>query len=131
MRLTLKENPHFYVHLPTSPQEYGSGFKIDPITDFRHADRFYVLTDRPSPVYIKTDQYSRCFGNFWCPNSAIIFKCPHVLFLFSEVSFFLMPCQTSAGGLKERPSLRHPSKAHTGVFVRNPQYTLSRARATT
>jgi hypothetical protein len=86
-RLALKENPHFYAHLPTSSQAYGGGFKIDPVKDFRHVDRFYVLTDRPSLVYIKTDQYSRCFGNFWCPNGAIIFKCLQVLFLLSQTPF--------------------------------------------
>jgi len=80
-RLTLKQNPHFYAHLPMSREAYGGGFKMEPTEDFRHADKFYVLTDRKGLTYFKTDQYTRCFGNFWCPNGAIIFKGEHVFYL--------------------------------------------------
>ena len=73
-RLTLVDNPHFYEELPTLPEAYGDDVKIDPTEDFRHARKFYVLTDKPEPVYIMTDQVLRCFGNFWCPQNAIIFK---------------------------------------------------------
>jgi hypothetical protein len=73
-RLTLSENPHFYADLPTSPEAYGDGVEIDPTEDFQHADTFYVLTDRPSLVCITTDQDTRYFGNFWCPQNAVIFK---------------------------------------------------------
>ena len=79
-RLTLKQNPHFYSYLPASPEAYGGEFEIEPTEDFQHANKFYVLTDRPGLVYIKTDQYSQCFGNSWCPNSAIIFKGERILF---------------------------------------------------
>jgi len=84
-RLTLKQNPHFYTHLPMSPEAYGGGFTMEPTEDFRHADKFYVLTDRQGLAYFKTDQYTRCFGNFWCPNGAIIFKGKHASYLFSLV----------------------------------------------
>lgn len=73
-RLTLRENPHFYADLPTSLEAYGDGIKIDPTEDFQHADTFYVLTDRPNLVCITTDQDTRYFGNFWCPQNAVIFK---------------------------------------------------------
>lgn len=82
-RLTLKQNPHFYIHLPRSPDAYGGEFNLEPIENFQHPDKFYVLTDRPGLVYINTGQYSRCFGNFWCPNGAIIFKGSYVMFLIS------------------------------------------------
>jgi len=82
-RLTLKQNPHFYVHLPTSPDAYSGEFNVEPVENFRHPDKFYVLTDRPGLVYMNADPYSRCFGNFWCPNGAIIFKGSHVVFLMS------------------------------------------------
>ena len=78
--LTLKMNPHFYAELPTlsGPEPYGEffgdGVKIDPTEDFRHSNKFYVLTDRPDFVYIMTDQDLRPFGNFWCAKNAIIFK---------------------------------------------------------
>jgi hypothetical protein len=73
-RLTLRQNPHFYVKLPTSPEEYGDSVKIDPTEDFQHADRFYVLTDKLEHVYIMTDRISKSFSNFWCPQNAIVFK---------------------------------------------------------
>ena len=79
-RLTLKQNPHFYVHLPTSPDAYSGDFNVEPVENFRHPDKFYVLTDRPGLMYMNADPYSRCFGNFWCPNGAIIFKGSHVVF---------------------------------------------------
>ena len=87
-RLTLKQNPHFYAYLPMSPDAYGGGFTMEPTEDFRHANKFYVLTDRQGIAYLKTDQYTRCFGNFWCPNGAIIFKGEHVLFCFPAFPCF-------------------------------------------
>ena len=89
-RLTLRQNPHFYAELPTSPEAYGDSIKIDPTENFQHADEFYVLTDNPEPVYIMTDQVSRSFGNFWCPNIAIIFKGLSVLFVLCSVSDILL-----------------------------------------
>ena len=73
-RLALRENPHFYEKLPKSPEGYGDSLKIEPTEDFRHADKFYVLTDKPEMVCIMNDQISRSFGNFWCPRTSIIFK---------------------------------------------------------
>ena len=84
-RLTLKQNPHFYTHLPMSPDAYGGGFEMKPTEDFRHANKFYVLTDRHGLAYFKTDQHTRCFGNFWSPNGAVIFKGERVLYLSSLV----------------------------------------------
>ena len=73
-RLTLGDNPHFYSELPTSLEAYTDGLEIDPTDDFRHADEFYVLTDKPEPLYIVTDWGAQSFGNFWRPQIAIIFK---------------------------------------------------------
>ena len=86
-RLTLTENPHFYAELPTSPEGYGDSLKIDPTEDFRHSHKFYVLTDNPELVHIMNDRcgVSQSFGNFWCPQNAIIFKGLGVLFC-------LFPC---------------------------------------
>jgi hypothetical protein len=81
--LTLKENPHFYAKLPTSPESYGDRVEIDPTEDFRRANKFYILTDKPDFVYIMTDQVLQAFGNFWCSKNAIIFKGLDDLGLFS------------------------------------------------
>ena len=82
IRLTLTDNPHFYAKLPTSPEAYGDSVRIDPIEDFQHGNKFYVLTDKPELVRIMTDQDKQFFGNFWCPQKAIIFKGLDVLVLF-------------------------------------------------
>ena len=113
-RLTLKENPHFYAELPNSPETDWAGVKIDPIEDFRHANKFYVLTDKPELVHIMTDQDSQwqSFGNFWCPKNAIIFKGLGVLFVC--YSFFLMSCQTPVGGSEGNAWSRNLSETHVG-----------------
>ncbi|KAH9955532.1 hypothetical protein BGW80DRAFT_354605 [Lactifluus volemus] len=48
-RLTLKENPHFYEHLPCLPEAYGNTFKANAIQDFQHVEKVYVLTDKGGP----------------------------------------------------------------------------------
>ena len=83
-------NPHFYAELPTLPKSYKEFFreevKIDPTEDFRHANKFYVLTDRPDCVYIMTNKDLLSFGNFWCGNNAVIFKGLGDLVCFFPVS---------------------------------------------
>ena len=80
-RLTLRENPHFYAELPTSPEEYGDRLEVHPTENFMYRYEYYVLTDKPKPVHIMTDsESSLSFGNFWCPKNAIIFKGSVILF---------------------------------------------------
>ena len=87
---TLRDNPHFYTDLPTSPEAYGDKFEINPTEDIRHADKFYVLTDKPEPVHIMTDGGLQSFGNFWCPKNAIIFKGLGIFFAFPLISDVLL-----------------------------------------
>ena len=89
-RLCLRDNPHFYAELPTSPDAYGDNLKIDPTEDFWHANDFYVLIDAPEPVHIMSDQDTQIFGNFWCFENSIIFKGLGVLFLLFPL--FLTLC---------------------------------------
>ena len=93
--LTLRENPHFYPKLPTLSDSYGSSFRLNHTEDFRYANEFYVLTDRPGPVSVLADGVMNNFGNFWCPENAIIFKGLSILFFFFA---FLMSFQASMGG---------------------------------
>jgi hypothetical protein len=113
-RLTLMDNPHFYVELPTSPEAYGDGVQIDPSEDFRHANKFYVLIDKSELVHVVTGQVSQFFGNFWRPKHAIIFKGWGIFCCFSP---FLMSCQTSAGGSGGKALLRHLRGAHSAGSV--------------
>ena len=73
--LTLKDNPHFYAELPTLLKSHGDSLKIDPTEDFRHGDKFYVLTDKQEVVHIMTGKkILHSFGNLWRSENTIIFK---------------------------------------------------------
>ena len=74
-RLTLVENPHFYAELPALLKVHGDNVKIDPTEDFRHANKFYVLTDKQELVHIMTgNKVLHSFGNLWRSENTIIFK---------------------------------------------------------
>jgi len=77
-RLTLKQNPHFYKFpdIPITPERYDGEFKVDPIEDFKHAKRIWVITDKPGRIFLEAPQHTRAFGNVWhVPyKDAIIFK---------------------------------------------------------
>ena len=113
-RLTLRENPHFFSKFPTSPDAYGDNLKIDPIEDFRHSNKFYVLTDRPELVHITTDQDKRVFGNFWCYQNAIILKGLGVLFFVFTCFLCLSRHLWEAQGGKYRQGI---SQRHTLWFL--------------
>ena len=106
--------PSFLSKLPTSPDAYGDSFKIEPADDFRRANEFYILTDNPELVYIMTNDVPQFFGNFWCPQNAIIFKGLCVLFLFS-CSLYLARrvWETQGGGALSS----HLSRVHAVGFV--------------
>jgi hypothetical protein len=79
-RLTLKQNPHFYKVLPTSPEAYGDKFLTEPTDTYLH-DKINVLTDnlgQAGRVFLNIAKKTRAFGNVWAPKNAIIFKgsCP-------------------------------------------------------
>jgi len=84
-RLTLKQNPHFYKMLPTSPENYGDKFLLKPIETYLHK-RISVLTDNPclrGRLFLETVKEKRAFGNIWVPKEAIIFKGSYLsVFLF-------------------------------------------------
>ena len=127
-RLTLRENPHFYAELPTSRKGYGDSLKIDPTEDFRYADEFYVLTDKPEMVHIMTDRISLSFGNLWCPRRSIIFKGSRVLFCFLPFDSYVFPdiCGTLMGEAIVNASLRG---AYCGFCQRLPVSTIRGAPA--
>ncbi|KAI9456028.1 hypothetical protein BJY52DRAFT_607568 [Lactarius psammicola] len=75
-RVTLQQNPHFYMGLPAHEGAFGPGFSKDSLWDFvlRSNDTVYVLVDRPSRVFLKTGHKNRTFGNVWMLNGTLIFK---------------------------------------------------------
>ena len=89
-RLTLKENPRFYTELPTLMKAHGDSVNIDSTEDFRHADKFYVLTDKQEPIHIMTgNKILHSFGSLWRSENGIILKGSGVFFEFPPVSDFL------------------------------------------
>jgi hypothetical protein len=89
-RLTLKDNPHFYAELPTLLKAHGDSVKIDSTEDFRHANKFYVLTDKQELVHIMTDnKILHSFGNLWRSENGIILKGSDLFFVFPHVSDLL------------------------------------------
>ena len=88
-RLTLKQNPHFYKALPTSPENYGEKFLMEPIETYLH-ERISVLTDKlgqAGRVFFKIAKKTRAFGNVWVPKNAIIFKGSWLSFLIPFLTF--------------------------------------------
>jgi hypothetical protein len=53
-------------------------FKHQPLGNLsislKPRDTVYVLVDRPSRVFLETEQEKRSFGNIWMLNSSLIFK---------------------------------------------------------
>ena len=92
-RLTLKDNPNFYAQLPTLLEAHEHSIKIDPIVDFRHADEFYVLSDKQEQVHyvhiMICGQILHSFSNLWRFKNGIILKGSGVLQKNSPVSDFL------------------------------------------
>jgi hypothetical protein len=81
-RLTVKQNPQFYIRLPTLAEAYGGEFRMDPIETFQH-ERISVLSDSPGQVIFEAAGRKRVFGNVWALNDYIIFKGPFPLCFFS------------------------------------------------
>jgi hypothetical protein len=81
-RLTLKQNPHFYEVLPTSPKDYGDRFQMGPSESYLDMGRISVLSDnlgQAGRVFLKTVK-TRAFGNAYDLGNAIIFKGSWVFF---------------------------------------------------
>jgi hypothetical protein len=92
-RVTLAENPHFYLqhHLHVRSQnEYKDGFTADPTEHYQEdVDNIYVLTNKPGRVFLECGEQSRAFDNVWRANEIFIFKGRRLAF------FLLFPLLTS------------------------------------
>ena len=76
-RFTHKQNPHFYLQLPSDAASYDSEFKRTPVKDFTHSlsseDTIYVLLDKSCRLFLDAAQ-PRIFGNLWKPHLTVILK---------------------------------------------------------
>jgi hypothetical protein len=77
-RITLEQNPHFYLRCPADESAYTPMFRRHPLHDpngsLEHNDTVYVLFDRPCRVFLDTEYKSRIFGNIWLLNGTLIFR---------------------------------------------------------
>ena len=63
---------------PTDERIFTPSFQQHPLQDtsgaLEHNDTVYLLLDRPSRVFLHTEQQSRIFGNVWLLNGSLIFR---------------------------------------------------------
>ncbi|KAN0137486.1 hypothetical protein V8E53_004537 [Lactarius tabidus] len=78
VRITLEQNPHFYLRCPADESAYTSTFRRQPVQDtngaLEHNDTAYVLFDRPCRLFLDTEPRPRIFGNVWSLNGILVFR---------------------------------------------------------
>ena len=77
-RITLEQNPHFYLRCAADESVYTPTFQRYPLPDpsgaLEHNDTLFVLFDRPGRVLLETEHKLRIFGNVWSLNGFLIFR---------------------------------------------------------
>ncbi|KAH9059811.1 hypothetical protein EDB87DRAFT_728493 [Lactarius vividus] len=77
-RVTLKQNPHFYLSsdLSDRPDIYDDKFVLKPLKDLKPEKDLVVLilSDRNGQIYFDYEKFSKTYGNIWKPHDAIILK---------------------------------------------------------
>lgn len=77
-RITLRENPQFYLDLPISGGAYGADFSQNSMKDIvlNGQNTVYVLVENPGlgRIYLEVEAKNRIFGNVWTLNGVLIFK---------------------------------------------------------
>ncbi|KAH9021822.1 hypothetical protein EDB85DRAFT_2293351 [Lactarius pseudohatsudake] len=77
-RITLEQNPHFYLRFPADESAYTPQFQRHPLQDIsgtlEQNDTIYVLFDRPGRVFLDTEHERQIFGNVWSLNGSLFFR---------------------------------------------------------
>ena len=104
-RLTLSDNPHFYLKLPTLIDEYGGEFRAFPaqMLPLGPNATIYVLIDQPRLVSLETEHVSRVFGNVFRLKDVMIFKGLSNISFYLYVTLTTLHWQTFTGCLRENP----------------------------
>jgi hypothetical protein len=102
-RITLQDNPHFYLELPASVDAYTSEFRTLPVQDMQLISNstIYVLVDRPSRVFLETEEETRIFGNVYMLKDVMIFKGSSSVPFLLRSGFLTFP-QTFMGHSREK-----------------------------
>ncbi|KAH9023012.1 hypothetical protein EDB84DRAFT_1509555 [Lactarius hengduanensis] len=76
-RVTLEQNPHFYLRFPANESGYTPLFQRHPLYGLgalRHNYTVYVLFDGPGRLFLDIEHKLRVFGNVWSLNGSLIFR---------------------------------------------------------
>jgi hypothetical protein len=79
-RVTLKQNPHFYLSRDLSDRPlqltYDDDFVLKPLKDLKPEKDLVVLilSDRAGQIYFNYEKFSKTYGNIWRPHNTIILK---------------------------------------------------------
>ncbi|KAI9432695.1 hypothetical protein H4582DRAFT_1992239 [Lactarius indigo] len=77
-RVTLKQNPYFYLSrdLSDRPNNFDDTFVLKPLKDLKPEKDLVVLilSDRNGQIYFDHGKFSRTYGNIWKPHNTIILK---------------------------------------------------------
>jgi hypothetical protein len=77
-RITLEQNPYFYLGFPADESAYTPKLQLHPLQDMsgalEHNGTVYVLFDRPGRVFLEIEHKLRIFGNVWSLNGVFIFR---------------------------------------------------------
>ena len=85
-RITLEQNPHFYLDCPSNESAYTSLFQRHPVNGpsagLGHNGTVYVLFDGMSRLFLDIGLNPRIFCNVWLLNGVLIFRGSRYLFSF-------------------------------------------------
>ena len=77
-RVTLKQNPHFYLsgRLPDCPLAYNDYFILKPVKELKPEKdlKLLILSNRTGWIYFDCEKFSRTYVNIWRPHNTIILK---------------------------------------------------------
>lgn len=113
-RITLEQNPHFYLGFPANKSAYTPKLQHRSLLDLsgalKHNDTVHVLFDWPGRVFLEIKHNLRIFGNVWSLNGILIFR---DFFGVLEGEQLVGPTFRSNLWHCERPVLYHDSKPHS------------------
>jgi hypothetical protein len=92
-RITLEQNPHFYLRFPADESAYTPKFQRHPLQDtsgaLEHNDTVYVLFDRPGRVFLdnrtQTQDLWQCVVTEWLLIFRGLCHVSHLVLLLSDV----------------------------------------------
>ncbi len=97
--LSVTQNPHFYLGLPTLVDGVYQG---EPVAELiqPHPETIYIYTNNERRIYLEFGEMRRTFDHVWRTNDALSFK---GMYLFSPDQRLPTSLQTSLEGSRAKP----------------------------